>query len=123
MRVTDPGSPDDRHRLDPVLFAAFERMSAKVREERAELPEISEFESRVTTAEARIREAEARTAESRADFEPQRQRLALAERRTRLAMSVVATLFAMAYLVGALLIAPWVLPPTGIAAAVAYRWR
>jgi len=56
------------------------------------------------------------------ELELERQRLALLERRTKLIMRVLTTFFAMAYLVSVLLLAPWVLLPTGVVAAVAYRW-
>lgn len=121
--MTSTESPKDSYDLDPVLFSGFERMSARARTAQPELPGLDESAAQATDAEVRIREAEAREAEYRAEFLPQRQRLALLERKTKLAMGVLATLFAMAYLVGALLLAPWILPPTGLAAAVAYRWR
>jgi len=57
------------------------------------------------------------------ELELERQRLVLLERKTKLIMRVVTTLFAMAYLVCVLLLVPWVLLPTGAAAALAYRWR
>ncbi|HZO04836.1 MAG TPA: hypothetical protein VFB52_00470 [Solirubrobacterales bacterium] len=50
------------------------------------------------------------------------QRMALRERQTRLVMDVVVRVFAMAYLVAILIVAPLMLAPTGFAAA-AYLWR
>jgi hypothetical protein len=59
------------------------------------------------------------------ELELERQRLMLLERRTRLIMWVLATLFAMAFLTAALFVAPIILPLplAGAAITLAHRWR
>lgn len=98
-------------------------MLARARTAERKLAEIEESERRLTAADARIREAKAKKAESRASFEAERQRQAIIDRKTKRRMGVLLTVFSMAYLAGALLVFPWIVPTTGVAAALAYRWR
>jgi hypothetical protein len=98
-------------------------VTASARTREAELPKFDEIGIRKAEAEARIRAARATRAEHRAAMEPDRQRMALRERETRRVLAIVLALFAMAFLTGVLLLAPWVIPSTGIAAVLAYLWR
>jgi hypothetical protein len=117
--VTDPKSPEDRFNMDPAFFAAV--AGARARE--TALDELGKIGVLGAEAEVRRQRAEAQEAHHRAAAEPERQSMALRERETRRRIQVGMALFLPAFLVTVLLVAPWVIPPTGIAAAFAYLWR
>lgn len=85
------------HNLDPLLLAAVVAPQAR--------------------RQIRVQE-EIRAREIETGF----RQLALRKEQINLAMSVLVKLFAMAYLVAVLLLAPLLLAPTGLFAA-AYLWR
>lgn len=84
--------------LDPVLLCAV--LAAQARETGKELPPL----------------------EDPPEIELEHQRLGVLERRTDLIMGVVVRVFAMGYLVAVLILAPLLLAPTGVFAAL-YLWR
>jgi hypothetical protein len=117
--VADSESPEEQFDLiDPAFFAAGASKAATARA-RAGLTEFEKLELADTEADIRMKLAQVREARSRAAAEPERQQMALTERETNRRIRIGLALFAPAFLTLALLLAPWVIPPTGIAAAFA----
>lgn len=122
--MTDSESPEDQLDLnDPAIFAVLQRGMAAARARDAALTELEKVEVIGAEAEVRLKQARARRAQHRAAAEPERQRMSLKERETKRRIRIGLAIFTPAFLVGALLLAPWVIPSTGFAGALAYLWR
>jgi hypothetical protein len=125
--VTDSGSPENQFDLnDPQWFAAGAFKAATARA-RARLTEFEKLELIDTEADIRLKQAQVDEARFRAAMEPERQRMSLKERKTRLGILIGMAIFTPAYLVAVLLATPDMIPATGIwaviTAAFAYLWR
>ncbi len=105
--------------MDPAFLAAV--AGARARE--AALDELGKVSVLGAEAKVRLQRAQADEAKHRAAKEPERQLMALRERETRRRIQIGMAVFAPAFLVAALLLAPWVIPPAGIAAALAHLRR
>jgi hypothetical protein len=125
--VTDSESPENQFDLsDPQWFAAGASKAATARA-RAKLSESEKLELADREADISLKRARVREANSRAAMEPERQRMSLKERQTRLWILIGMAIFAPAYLVAVLLLTPDMIPATGIWAGIttafALLWR
>ncbi|HEX3240634.1 MAG TPA: hypothetical protein VHR18_10935 [Solirubrobacterales bacterium] len=123
--MTESESPEDQFNLeDPMFFVAYAQKVAETRTRDRRLTDREKVTIAGEEEEVKLKRAKVREARDRAMMELSRQRMTLQERKTHLWITVGLAVFTPLFLVGALLLAPWVIPSTtGIGGAFAYLWR